>query len=236
MIPNESHRQYRRFHQSHWPGSHERLLHFTNRSGSALTVWSESFSSYYICLFILILSLLVQIETGKAAGTVSFNVTSWSHAFKMVSLVNLRGILTLAKSWNKDKIENPSPVQQEQIKNNKHTDFYAPIGFAFLAFVVVCFGPGSFGPTAVFFLADLRGFRLCLIHLPVRNQRYCYCQISACIGHAVARASVMCLLRVPFLPLPLFIPCDVLAKNCLGPGPADSFSPPLFLSEDVSSL
>ncbi len=60
-----------------------------------------------------------------------------------------------AASRNKNKIENPGLVQQEQIKNRKQADFYAPTGFAFFAFVVSCFG--SFGPTAVrclFSLAD----------------------------------------------------------------------------------
>ena len=42
------------------------------------------------------------------------------------------------------------------MKNKKHADFCAPIGFAFFPFVFSCFG--SFGPTAVlchFSLADL---------------------------------------------------------------------------------
>ncbi len=53
----------------------------------------------------------------------------------MVSLVNSHGTWTPAPSTRKDKIENPSLVKQEQIKNRKHADFYAPIGFAFFAFV-----------------------------------------------------------------------------------------------------
>jgi len=65
----------------------------------------------------------------------------------MVSLVNSQGTWTPATSRHKNKIEKPGLVQQEQIKNRKHTEFYAPIGFAFFAFVVSCFG--SFGPTAV---------------------------------------------------------------------------------------
>ncbi len=75
---------------------------------------------------------------------------------KMVSLVNSQGAWTSATSRNKEKIKNQGLVQQERIKNKKHTDFYLPIGFAFLAFVVSCFG--SFGPTAVqclFSLTDL---------------------------------------------------------------------------------
>ncbi len=47
----------------------------------------------------------------------------------------------------KNKIENPTLVQQEKIKNLKHADFYVPIGFAFFAFVVSCFG--FYGPAAV---------------------------------------------------------------------------------------
>ena len=49
----------------------------------------------------------------------------------------------------------------------------------------------------------------------------CYRQTSACIGHAVAKASVMRLLGVPRLPLPQLIPSCALARN--RPGPADSF-------------
>ncbi len=75
---------------------------------------------------------------------------------KMVSLVNSQGTWAPATSRNRNKLENPGLVQQEHIKNRKHSNFYAPIGFAFVAFVVSCFG--SFGPTAVcrlFSLADL---------------------------------------------------------------------------------
>ena len=160
---------------------------------------------------------------------------------KMISLVNSRGTWTPAKSRNKDKIENPGLVQQEQIKNRKHADFYAPIGFAFFPFVVSCFG--SFGPTAVrclFSLADLElrqhDSQLARQRLPpmmdpsARSQfrAICYRQISARIGQAVAKASVMRLLGVPRLPLPQLTPRAALAWNC--PGPADSFSPPLPLT------
>jgi hypothetical protein len=62
-------------------------------------------------------------------------------------VVNSQGTWTPARSHNKNKIENPGLVQQEQIKNSKHADFYAPIGFDIFPFVVSCFG--SFGPTAV---------------------------------------------------------------------------------------
>ena len=125
----------------------------------------------------------------------------------MVSLVNSMGTWTQARSRTKDKIENPGLVMQEQIKNQKHADFYAPIGFAFFAFVVSCFG--SFGPTAVrclFPLADLelrqhdsQLARQCLppmLDPSARSQfrAICYRQISARIGQAVAKATVMRLL------------------------------------------
>jgi hypothetical protein len=50
---------------------------------------------------------------------------------------------TTEPSERRDKIENSILVIQEQIKIRKHADFYAPIGFAFFAFVVSRFG--SFG-------------------------------------------------------------------------------------------
>ncbi len=59
-----------------------------------------------------------------------------------------------------DKLENSDLVQEEQIKNRKRADFYAPIGFAFFPFVVSCFG--SFGPTAV-------GCSFSLAHLELRQ-------------------------------------------------------------------
>ena len=160
---------------------------------------------------------------------------------KMVSLVNSQGTWTSAISRHKNKIENPTLVQQEQIKNRKHADFYAPIGFAFFPFVVSCFG--SYGPTAVrclFSLADLElrqhdSLLACqglppMLDPSTRSQfrAISYRQISARIGHAVAKASVMRLLGVPRLPLPPFPPRASLARNC--PGPADSFSPPVPLS------
>ena len=73
----------------------------------------------------------------------------------MVSLVNSRVTWAPAKSGNKDKIENPGLVQQEQIKNRKHwyADLYDLIGFAFFPYVVSYFG--SFVPTAVWCLPSL---------------------------------------------------------------------------------
>ncbi len=159
---------------------------------------------------------------------------------KRVSLVNSQGTWTSATSRNKVKFENPGLVLQEQIKNWKHSNFYAPIGFVFFAFVVSCFA--SFGPTAVqclFSLADLESRQhessLARQNLPpmdpsARSQFYaiCYRQISACISHTVAKASVMHLLGVPRLQLPSPVPRYALAQNC--PGQADSFSHPVILS------
>ncbi len=64
----------------------------------------------------------------------------------------------------------------------------------------------------------------------------CYRQTSACIGHAVAKVSVMRLLGVLRLPLPQLISSSVLARN--RPGPADSFSPsvPLTYASSLGSL
>ncbi len=55
-----------------------------------------------------------------------------------------------------------------------------------------------------------------------------YRQISARIGLAVAKASVMRLLGIPRLPPPSSVPRSLLARNC--PGLADSFSPPVPLT------
>jgi hypothetical protein len=159
---------------------------------------------------------------------------------KVVSLVNSQSTWTPATSRNKNKIENPGLVQQEQIKNRKHAEFYAPIGFAFFAFVVSCFG--SFGPTAVRWIVSLADLELRQHESLLASQglppmepsacsqfhAICYRQTSARIGHAVAKASVMRLLGVPRLPLPRIIPSHALARN--RPGPADSFSPPFPLS------
>ena len=60
-----------------------------------------------------------------------------------------------------------------------------------------------------------------------------YRQISARLGHADAKASVVRLLGIPRLPLQPLVPRSVLARNC--PGPADSVSPPV-LSSYASTL
>ena len=62
----------------------------------------------------------------------------------------------------------------------------------------------------------------------------CFRQISARIGQAVAKATVMRLLGVPRLPLPSFLPRTAFAWN--RPGPADSFSPPIPLTYASSLL
>jgi hypothetical protein len=125
---------------------------------------------------------------------------------KIVSLVNSQGTSSWAPaiSAHKEKIENLSLVLQEQIKNRKHAEFYTPLGFAFFAFVVSCFG--SFGPTTVrclFSLADLQLRKhdsiLARQGLPplldpsARSQfrDICYRQMSARLGVAVAKASVL---------------------------------------------
>ena len=42
----------------------------------------------------------------------------------------------------------------------------------------------------------------------------CYRQISARLGHAVAKASVMRLLGIPRLPVPASVPRALLTRNC----------------------
>ena len=159
--------------------------------------------------------------------------------FKIVSLVNSLGTWTEAQSRHKDKLENPGLVQQEAIKNRKHAPFYSPIGFAFFPLVASCFC--SLGPIAVWCLYSLADLELHQ-HDSLRSRQglppladpsaraqfraLCYRRMSARIGHAVAKASVMRLLAVPRLPVPAPVPRALLARNC--PGPADSFlfSPP----------
>ena len=164
---------------------------------------------------------------------------------KMVSLVNSMGTWTQAKKRIKDKIENPGLVLQEQIKNRKHADFYASIGF--FPFVVSYFG--SFGPTAVRCMFSLADFELRQHYSQLARQQLPptlypsarsqfqairYRQISARIGQSVAKATVMRLLGVPRLPFPSFLPRDTFAWN--RPGPADSFSPPIPLTYASSLL
>ena len=155
---------------------------------------------------------------------------------KMVSLVAGNGTWAPAYNVQRNKIENPGLDQQERIKINKHGPFYSPIGYSFLPFVASCFG--SFGPTAVrslFSLADLELRRhndyrrqqgLDALEDPAARSQFralCYRQISARIGNAVAKATVMRLLAIPRLPVPLPVDRTLLARN--RPGPADSFSP-----------
>jgi hypothetical protein len=151
----------------------------------------------------------------------------------MVSLVNSQGTWTPATSRSKNKIENPGPAQQEQIKNRKHTDFYAPNGFAFFPFVVSFFG--FFGPTAVrclfaYSLADLeaRQYESLLNRqgLPPVSCQMLPAVVSSsrsCCRQGFRYAHPLCA-GVPCLPLPQPILSAFLARNC--PGPADSFSPP----------
>ena len=57
---------------------------------------------------------------------------------------------------------------------------------------------------------------------PSARSAMCYRQISARLGHAVAKASVMQLLGISCLPVPASVPQALLARNC--PGLAVSFS------------
>ena len=75
-----------------------------------------------------------------------------------VSVVNGHGAWTPLFNFDKGKIANLGPTQQEEVKNRKHGPFYAPIGFAFLPLVTPCFGPLS--PTAVQFLFALSNLEL----------------------------------------------------------------------------
>jgi hypothetical protein len=58
----------------------------------------------------------------------------------VVSLANLQGTWTSANSRHKDKIETHWLVQQERIKNQRHTDFNTPICFFFFGFCRLLFG------------------------------------------------------------------------------------------------
>ena len=152
---------------------------------------------------------------------------------KTVSVVNGHGVWTPAFNVDKGKVTNLGLLQQEEVKNRKHGPFYAPIGFAFLPFVTSCFG--SFGPTATRFLFALAHLELIrhddsrhrqgldpLVDPSARSQyrALCYRHLTARLGHAVAKATVMRLLALPHLPL--HHPPDrySLAQN--RPGPADS--------------
>ena len=154
---------------------------------------------------------------------------------KMVSLVNGKGTWAPVINAAKNKAENPGLTQQEKIKIDKHRPFYAVLGYAFLPFVVSCFG--SFGPAAVrlmYALADLELRRndatrtsqgLDPMHDPSARSQFratCYRQLSARIGHAAAKATVMRMLALPRLPVIPRVPLAELARN--RPGPADSCS------------
>jgi hypothetical protein len=162
------------------------------------------------------------------------------HRPSFVSCFNEEMYFVMSLNLELNKIENPGLVQQEQIKYRKHADFYAPVGFAFFAFVVSCFR--SFGSTAVhslFSLADLETrqheFLLALQGLSPMDLSTCsqFCrQSSDRLGHVVAKNSVVRLflgvLRIS-LPQPVGpIPSSFLPQNC--PGLADSFSPPILLT------
>ena len=152
---------------------------------------------------------------------------------KTVSVVNGHGVWTPAFNVDKGKVTNLGLLQQEEVKNRKHGPFYAPIRFAFLPFVTSCFG--SFGPTATRFLFALANLELIrhdesrhrqgldpLVDPSARSQyrALCYRHLTARLGHAVAKATVMRLLALPRLPLHHPTDRSSLARN--RPGPADS--------------
>ena len=68
---------------------------------------------------------------------------------------------------DKGKITNFGLTQQEAVKDSKHGPFYAPIGFAFLPFVMSCFG--SFCQMATCFLFALANIQL--LHYEESSQR-----------------------------------------------------------------
>jgi hypothetical protein len=68
----------------------------------------------------------------------------------MESLVNSQDTWSSAISRHKNKLENPSLVQQENIKDRKHAAVYAPLGFSFFAFVVSCLDLLGLLPSGVF--------------------------------------------------------------------------------------
>ena len=135
---------------------------------------------------------------------------------------------------DKGKITNLGLTQQEEVKNSKHGPFYAPIGFAFLPFVMSFFG--SFCQMATCFLFALANLQLLrydessqrqgLVPLvyPSAGSQYCalcYSHITAQFGNAVTKFNVMSLLALPRLLLPPPMDSSSLKWNC--PGPADSF-------------
>ena len=140
---------------------------------------------------------------------------------------------TFLEVGKKNLFINLGLLQQEEVKNRKHFPFYAPIGFAFVPFVTSCFG--SFGPTATRFLFALANLELLrhdesrqrqgldpLVDPSSRSQyrALCYRHLTARVGHAVAKATVVLLLALPRLPLPPPTDRSSLARN--RPGPADS--------------
>ena len=150
-----------------------------------------------------------------------------------VSVVNGHGVWTPAFNVDKGKTTKLGLLQKEEVKNRKHGPFYAPIGFAFLLFVTSCFG--SFGPTATRFLFALANLELWrhdesrqrqgldpVVDPSARSQyrALCYRHLTARLGNAVAKATVMRLLALPRLPLPPPTDRSFLARN--RPGPADS--------------
>ena len=94
----------------------------------------------------------------------------------------------------------------------------------------------------LFSLADLELWQHDLDPMkdPSACSQYCalrYRQISARMGHAVAKASIMRLLGLPRLPVSHPVPRSILARNC--PGPLDTFcsrNPALFSIKGTQKL
>ena len=114
--------------------------------------------------------------------------------------------------------------------------------------MVPCFG--SFGPTAVqclFSLADLElrqhdSFLARQGLDPMKDssarsqfRALCYRQISAHIGHAVAKASVMRLLGLPRRSVSHPVPRSTLARNCPGQAASFCFPSPLSYADSLGS-
>jgi hypothetical protein len=131
---------------------------------------------------------------------------------------------------------NPTALEtREHSKETKHGPFYSPIGFSFLPSVASCFG--SLGLTAIRFLAVLDHLEQeqhdqwlaahCLDPLvdPSASTQYrhmCFLHTLARSGHALAKATVICLLAKQQLPSSIAPSSSYLALN--RPGLADSLS------------
>ena len=151
---------------------------------------------------------------------------------KLASVVSAHAIWNPSLTSPGDAPDSSGLLAAEHHKNQKHKPFYANIGFAFVPFV--CSSFGVLGPSAVralYALAALElrqhdAFRqrvgLDPLAVPADRAQFralSFRHISARIGHALAKATVMRLLGTPSLPRDLPLPRTALARN--RPGPAD---------------